>query len=161
GPRVAPGTYTVKLTAAGRSQTTTVRVLPDPRGDLPQAELEAETAFALRVRDDVSKLTGYVNQLRSVRDQLKARNTALAPRESDPGVADLLKSSRDAIARADTLEDKLHNPTAEVVYDILAMRGGTKLYSRLAPLQMWAVEADGAPTAGMQQVLQEQEAELA
>ena len=59
------------------------------------------------------------------------------------------------------IEDKLHNPTAEVVYDILAMRGGARLYSRLSPLQMWAVEADGAPTAGMMQVLAEQEKELA
>jgi DNA-binding transcriptional MerR regulator len=46
------------------------------------------------------------------------------------------------------------------VYDILAMRGGTRLYSRLAPLQMWASEAEGVPTAGMQQVLQKQEEEL-
>ena len=64
------------------------------------------------------------------------------------------------MTKADALEDKLHNPSAEVVYDILAMRGGTRLYSRLAPLQMWAVEAEGVPTAGMQQVLQEQEQEL-
>jgi hypothetical protein len=48
-----------------------------------------------------------------------------------------------------------------VVYDILAMRGGTRLYSRLAPLQMWAIEADGPPTSGMMQVLEVQEKELA
>ena len=41
------------------------------------------------------------------------------------------------------------------------MRGGTRLYSRLAPLQMWAIEAEGPPTAGMMQVLEEQEKELA
>jgi hypothetical protein len=35
------------------------------------------------------------------------------------------------------------------------------LYSRLAPLQMWAVEADGPPTTGMLQVLEGQEKELA
>jgi hypothetical protein len=54
----------------------------------------------------------------------------------------------------------LHNPTADVVYDILAMRGGARLYSRLSPLQMWAIEAEGAPTSGMKQVLAEQEKEL-
>ena len=41
------------------------------------------------------------------------------------------------------------------------MRGGTRLYSRLAFLQLSAVKGDGAPTAGMQQVLSEQEKELA
>ena len=63
--------------------------------------------------------------------------------------------------KAFAIEDKFHNPTAEVVYDILAMRGGARLYSRLSPLQMWAIEASGPPTAGMQAVLAEQEKELA
>jgi len=40
------------------------------------------------------------------------------------------------------------------------MRGGTRLYSRLAPLLMWAIESDGAPTQGMVEVLAAQEKEL-
>ena len=160
GPRVPPGSYTVKLTAGGKTLTAPLRVDPDPRGDLKQADLDAQAAFAVRVRDDISKLTDLVNQLRSVKDQLKARNAALAPRKAEAGVSDLIRASDTAIAAASALEDKLHNPTAEVVYDILAMRGGARLYSRLSPLQMWAVEATGAPTAGMTQVLAEQEKEL-
>ena len=109
----------------------------------------------------VSKVTGLVNEIRSVRDQLNARIRALEPLKAESAVADLVTSARAAVAKADALENKLHNPTAQVVYDILAMRGGTRLYSRLAPLQMWVVEAAGAPTAGMQQVLQQQELELA
>ena len=46
------------------------------------------------------------------------------------------------------------------MYDILAMRGGSRLYSRLAPLQMWATESEGPPTTGMVQVLEAQEKEL-
>jgi DNA-binding transcriptional MerR regulator len=112
------------------------------------------------VRDDISRLTDLVNQLRSVRDQLKARSAALEPRKAEQSIADLIKTSDAAMKKADALEDKLHNPTAEVVYDILAMRGGTRLYSRLAPLQMWAVEDEGLPTLGMKTVLEEQEQEL-
>jgi len=160
GPRVAPGTYTVRLTLDGKSQTAPVRVVPDPRGDRPQADLEAQAAFAVRVRDDVSKLTDMVNGVHSVRDQLKARIVALDPRKSESDIASLIASSQAAVTKADALEDTLHNPTAEVVYDILAMRGGTRLYSRLAPLQMWAIEGEGVPTAGMQQVLEKQEQEL-
>jgi len=161
GPRVAPGAYTVKLTATGRTETAQIKVVPDPRGDLPAAELEAQAAFAVRVRDDISRITDLVNQLRSVRDQLKARNAALESRKGTAGVADLVKESDAAIKRIDALEDKLHNPTAEVVYDILAMRGGTRLYSRLAFVQLSAVDGDGAPTEGMKQVLADQEKELA
>ncbi|HWT45689.1 MAG TPA: hypothetical protein VN085_06975, partial [Vicinamibacterales bacterium] len=160
GPMVPPGTYTVKLTAAGQTLTAPLKIVPDPRSSVPQDALEAQAAFGLRVRDDISRLTDLVNQLRSVRDQLKARSAALEPRKAEQSIADLIKTSDAAMKKADALEDKLHNPTAEVVYDILAMRGGTRLYSRLAPLQMWAVEDEGLPTLGMKTVLEEQEQEL-
>src|SRR5262249_6367327 len=79
---------------------------------------------------------------------------------SEVEIGKLIEASQQVAKKADALEDKLHNPTAEVVYDILAMRGGTRLYSRLAPLEMWIVESDGLPTAGMNQELDEQESEL-
>ncbi len=161
GPRALPGTYTVRLTAGGATLTSPVVVKPDPRGTASQTDLEAQLAYGLRIRDDVSKVTSLVNDLRSVKGQLKARAVALEPRRNEPPIAELLKSADGIVKKADALEDKLHNPTAEVVYDILAMRGGTRLYSRLAPLHDWAVEAEGAPTSGMTQVLEAQEKELA
>jgi hypothetical protein len=161
GPRAVPGPYTVRLTVDGKTETTPLQILADPRGAASQADLEAQLAHALRVRDDVTKLTSLVNDLRSVKEQLKSRAKALEPRKEEPGVTELLKASDEIVRKGDALEDKLHNPTAEVVYDILAMRGGTRLYSRLAPLQMWAVEGEGVPTSGMVQVLEAQEKELA
>jgi hypothetical protein len=160
GPVVVPGSYTVRLTGAGQPLTAPLQVVADPRGDLPTTDLWAQTTFALRVRDDISKLADLVNQVRAVRDQLKAHKTALEPRKTQEGIEALLKASDAALVRTDELESKLHNPTAQVVYDILAMRGGARLYSRLSPLQAWAIEAAGVPTAGMMQVLVEQEKEL-
>ena len=160
GPLVLPGTYTVRLSAAGKTLTAPLKVTADPRGDLSAADQQAQTTFALRVRDDISRLADLVNQVRSVRDQLKAHNTALESRKTQEGIDALIRASEAAIKRSDELEDKLHNPTAEVVYDILAMRGGARLYSRLSPLQAFAIEGSGPPTGGMQQVLTEQEKEL-
>jgi hypothetical protein len=160
GPLVVPGTYTVRLTAAGKTLTAPLKVVADPRGELPAADLQAQTTFALRVRDDISKLTDLVNQVRAVRDQLKSHNTALESRKTQEGIDALIRASEAAIKRSDEMENKLHNPTAEVVYDILAMKGGTRLYSRLSPLQNWASEPSGLPTAGMMQVLVDQEKEL-
>jgi photosystem II stability/assembly factor-like uncharacterized protein len=160
GPRAVPGTYRVRLTVDGKTVTSPLKIVPDPRGSSSQADLDAQLAFSLRVRDDISKLTDLVSHVRSVREQVQARAKALEARKSDAGVADLLKQTEAVVKRADAIEGRLHNPTAEIVYDILAMRGGTKLYSRLSPLQMWAIEAEGPPTAGMRQVLEVQEKEL-
>ena len=160
GPRAVPGTYTVKLTVDGQTFTTPLKILPDPENVTSQADLDAQLAFALRVRDDISRLTRLVNQLQSVREQLQARVKALQPRAGEAPIAAIVAVAKTAIDRADALEATFHNPTAEVVYDILAMRGGSRLYSRLAPLQMWATESEGPPTTGMVQVLEAQEKEL-
>jgi photosystem II stability/assembly factor-like uncharacterized protein len=161
GPIAVPGAYTVRLAVDGQTLTSPLKIVPDPNGSASPADLEAQFAFALRVRDAISRLTKQVNQVRSVREQLQERIKVLGTRRAERGIGELVTSMEGAVKAATTLEERLHNPTAEVVYDILAMRGGTKLYSRLAPLQMWAIEAEGAPTAGMLQVLKEQETELA
>jgi cell division septum initiation protein DivIVA len=151
----------VRLTVDGQTLTSPLRIVPDPERSAPQADLDAQLQFALRVRDDISKLTAVVNRVRSVREQLQARVKALESRKAETTVATLISGAEGSIKKAIALEDRLHNPSAEVVYDILAERGGTRLYSRLAPLMMWAVEGEGQPTVGMLQVLEAQEKELA
>jgi photosystem II stability/assembly factor-like uncharacterized protein len=160
GPRAVPGAYQVRLTVKGHTFTSPFAVLPDPRGSASAGELEAQLAFALRVRDGISRLTDLANRIRSAREQLQARAKALEPRRNETDVGELLKQVASVVGKADALEERLHNPKAEIVYDILAMRGGTRLYSRLSPLQMWAIEGEGAPTDGMRQVLAAQEQEL-
>jgi hypothetical protein len=132
-------------------------VRPDPRVKVSQADLEAEVAFTLRVRDDLTRLTQMVDSLRSIRQQLRSHNELL---KSDERAKELVTASEALVTRLDALENQMHNPTAEVVYDILAMKGGTRLYSRLAPLMDWASDGSGAPTQGMRDVLAEQEKEL-
>ena len=157
GPLVVPGTYTVKLTVDGKSASVPLAVKADPRSQASQADLEAQLAFGLEVRDQITRLTHGVNQLRSVKEQLQARRTALA---GTAKAAALLKDADAASARVDAFEAEIHNPRAEIVYDILAMKGGAKLYSRLSPLLDWSTDGDGVPTAGMRQVLADQKHEL-
>jgi photosystem II stability/assembly factor-like uncharacterized protein len=161
GPQAVSGKYTVRLTVDGQTLTSPLTVSPDPRGSLPQAELESQLEFSLRVRDTISKLTGLVDSLRSVKSQLAEREKALASRKGETPVADLLKASRTVVEKIDGVEARLHNPKALVTYDILAERGGARLYSRLSPLLMWTTSGDAAPTQGMQDVLSEYEKELA
>jgi photosystem II stability/assembly factor-like uncharacterized protein len=161
GPRALPGDYTLRLRAGGESAETTVTVLPDPRSDVPRADLEAQLDFALELRDELARVTRAVRTVRSLRDQLEARGAVLAAQGGDPGARELIKAGEALVERLDDLEARLHNPAAEVTYDILAGRGGgAQLYSQLAPLYSFACGGSGAPTQGMREVAAELGARL-
>ena len=157
GPLAVPGVYTLRLSADGQQQTAKLVVKPDPRVQLSQADLEAHQAFALQVRDAISRLAGDVNRLKAVREQLEGHLKVLGP---DRRASELVGMSKSLIERLNELESRIHNPEAEVAYDILARKGGAKLYSRLSPLLMFVNEGDGLPTQGMKDVFTEQQKEL-
>jgi hypothetical protein len=98
-----------------------------------------------------------VNRLRSIRQQLSSRNELL---RGNAKAEQLIKDSTALIAKLDELEAKFHNPKAEVVYDILAMRGGAKLYSRMSGVFDAVKDPDGLPTQGVREVFAEQKREL-
>jgi photosystem II stability/assembly factor-like uncharacterized protein len=154
-PRVAPGGYTVTLTVSGRTQKVPLVVRPDPRSTVPPSDLDVQARFALGLRDAVDRLSRVVSQIRSVRAQLQLRRTAL---ESHSAAGPWVKAAGDLVGKCDALEAKLHNPEAQVEYDILAK--GSRLYSRLAPLLVFSTSDDGAPTQGMREVATELTAEL-
>jgi hypothetical protein len=157
GPMALPGAYTLRLTVDGRSLATPVEVRLDPRVTVSRADLEEQQAFALTLREDLTRLSGTVHDLRAVREQVRARAASLRGVSAAAPVVE----AADALAgRCDALEERLHNPGAEVTYDILARPGGAKLYSRLAPLYSWARAGDGKPTQGMREVHAELRKEL-
>jgi hypothetical protein len=113
--------------------------------------------FVLGLRDDLNRLARTVEAIRSVREQVLARNALLKGNEA---ARELVQSGEALSAKCDDLEGRLHNPKAQISYDILAMKGGTQLYSKLAPLYSWAHEADGRPTQGMREMAAEHRKEL-
>jgi hypothetical protein len=156
---VLPGDYPVRLTVAGRALTQPLRVEPDPRSTATAADLEAQLTFALEVRDRMSRIADMIVTIRGVREQLKDRRQRLG---ADPRTAPLVASGDQLIARLDAIERVIHNPDAEIDYDVLTGRdGGTKLYSKLAWLLGSADDHDGPPTQGMREVGAELAAELA
>ena len=157
GPMAIPGAYSVRLTVGGTQLTRKFNLLPDPRVQLAEADYKAQLATALAIRDDVTRLTLLVRQLRSVRQQLKVRNDLL---KNDAKAAQLTKDSEAMMKKLDDLEKQIHNPEAEVVYDILAFKGGAKLYSRIASLHDQAADGDGPPTQGVREVYADQKKEL-
>ena len=157
GPLLLPGSYTVRLTAGGQTVTAPMKVLQDPRIEVSGEDLKAQVDMALAMRDDITRLTRLVVRLRSVRKQLADRNVLL---KEMPEAGGFVKDAGTLIGKLDDLEARLQNPKAEVSYDILAMKGGTKLYSRLAVLYSDVQDADGLPTQGMLEVYAAQKKEL-
>jgi photosystem II stability/assembly factor-like uncharacterized protein len=183
GPLVNPGVFTLKLTIGAVTQTAKLQVLPDPRTISPgvwartaarlagtdasltaeailsrvewpaQAEeLKEQIELTLKIRDDITTLSRIVEQIRRIRGQIVARNDLL---RDDARAKSLVKASRDLLPRLDALEEKLHNPKAKIPYDILAQKGGAKLYSQLVWLFEMMKDSDGAPTQGIRELFDE------
>ncbi|HEX3150433.1 MAG TPA: hypothetical protein VHR66_20310 [Gemmataceae bacterium] len=201
GPRVAPGVYTIKVIADGKTFSGKMEVKMDPRVTEPRGvqvgkqvpqkidiaprvadpkdaaklenapgilrrnnldvvrdEAKEQEQFALKLRDDITRLTEIVRELRSIRKQVELHQQIL---EKQTKAKAFLKQEKELATKLDELEAKLHNPKAKVVYDILAQKGGAKLYSQLSALLDFASDGEGPPTQGMKELAEEFEKELA
>ena len=70
GPLVLPGTYTVRLTANGKTQTTSLVVKMDLRVKTAPAGLREQFELAMRLASTVRESSHAVSQARSVQEQL-------------------------------------------------------------------------------------------
>jgi hypothetical protein len=150
GPVALPGEYTLRLNVSGVAYAQTVRVEPDPASTASPADLAAQLAFGLELRDRMSQITDLVVRIRDVRDQLRAYEMRLATRQE---AADLAAQARRISSGLAEVEAVLIESQAEVDYDVLAGRqGGAKLASRLGWLAGGALDHEGPPTQGMREV---------
>jgi hypothetical protein len=157
GPLALPGTYMLRLRVNGKTLPTKATIAPDPRVKIPMADLRKQLELILAIRADISRLTSMVDQIRSLRVQLQAREKLL---QNNAKAKPLISLGQKLIKKLDTLEAKLHNPRAEVTYDILAQKGGAQLYSQLIFLYEALKDSDGLPTQGVQEVYAEMKKEL-
>ena len=153
GPLVPPGRYTATLTIGKLSAKTTFEVLSDQRSKTSAADIAKDYAFARTLILEIDRARQMIEGVRALRHQLNAQLNALKVGVSDEGKALALRTSGAALNKKLTsIEGKLHNPSAKVVYDVLSGRdGGAKLYHQLVPLYAWAQSADDAPTQGMRE----------
>ncbi len=72
GHLVAPGSYTVKLTVAGKSYTQPLIVTQDPRIPAPAADFEAQQTLTSALDASVDEMLRDVNRVTKVRAQLRS-----------------------------------------------------------------------------------------
>jgi photosystem II stability/assembly factor-like uncharacterized protein len=88
GPEVLPGTYTVKLTANGKSQTQTLTVKMDPRVKTGADALAQQFDLSIQAYNGMQQTYANSERIRKLRSQIK---TAMERLDGGP-VADALKA---------------------------------------------------------------------
>ena len=101
GPRVLPGTYTVKLTKGDQTYTEKLEVAIDPRAKYSTDERKAQFDLAMKVYKELEHMTFGVEAIEGVRDAANARAAKLP--EKDP----LRKQLQQLAADCDTLRSKI------------------------------------------------------
>jgi photosystem II stability/assembly factor-like uncharacterized protein len=71
GPIVAPGTYTVRLVAGGKTFTQPIEIVRDPRIATSHADLDLSVKVQLRLRDNISAAADMINSIEIMRKQLE------------------------------------------------------------------------------------------
>jgi photosystem II stability/assembly factor-like uncharacterized protein len=128
GPMAVPGTYTVRLEADGRSWDASFQILADPRLAVAPADLDAQFALYLRIRDQLTKTHGAIVDIRA----LKAR----------------LDPAHPAVAQLTALEGELTQLKAKSHSDYRSFP--PMLNHRLTDLAKVVAEGDYAPTKSME-----------
>ena len=152
GPWVLPGTYQVRLTADGQTQTQplTVRLDPDLQG-ITEGDLQAQYTLSKDIQAQVSRADEGVIRARHIRDQVRDRmkqaNAAPVTAAGDALVKKLTAVEEDLYqVRNHANEDPLNFPI--------------KINNRLAALEGIVEGADARPTDQSYEIFKQEKAEL-
>src|SRR5262249_47193696 len=96
GPRVAPGAYEVRFTAAGRTMTAPLQVVGDPRLPTTPADYQKQYDLLLRIRNKLTETHDAIVRIREVRDQVKA----VADHAKSAGGDEAIGKAADALSRS-------------------------------------------------------------
>jgi len=142
-PKVAPGTYRVRLTAGGRSLVEAFEVRPNPTSPATKEDLKAQFDLLEAIRDDLSAAHETVMKIRDVRTQVQD----LGGRAKRLGKGDDLEKRAAALTEKLTaVELELTNP--EIKADEDSLNYEPKLDHDFTYLAAIVASADRRPTAG-------------
>ncbi|PYQ51290.1 MAG: sialidase [Acidobacteria bacterium] len=101
GPRVVPGTYTVKMTKDKNVYTTQLRLVADPRTTATADDLRAQFDLSMKLYNLLNDMTYAVDRINGVRMALDDRLSKLPPNDA------VAKRLRTASAQVDELRKKI------------------------------------------------------
>jgi photosystem II stability/assembly factor-like uncharacterized protein len=109
GPIVAPGTYTVRVTVNGHTASQSLAVLDPPNTPGTPSQIQETVKMLLHIRDDISTVSGMVNQIEWLRKQLQTIEAMLRD-EHNPAQANTLQAVENMDKKMQAVENKLLSP---------------------------------------------------
>jgi hypothetical protein len=142
GPRVAPGTYQLRFTAAGRTLSEPLQVVSDPRVPTTAEDGQKQYDLLLKIRNKLTETHDAVRQIREVRDQVKT----VADHAKAAGGDDAIAQAAESLAKSLTsVEEALYQTKNQSSQDPLNYP--IRLNNKLSALAGVVASADAAPTA--------------
>lgn len=135
GPRVVPGTYTVKLVSGGKSWTEKLDIGLDPRDPFTLADRKAQFDAAMKASDLFGRMTDLDYQVAAVR---KAAHARAEGAKGDPA---LQKQLNDLAGEADAIRKQIVATTLGG-----AITGELRLREYLDEVYGAIINYEGAPT---------------
>jgi hypothetical protein len=155
GPRVVPGRYEARLTAAGQTLSQPIEVRKDPRVAATDADLAKQQELLLKIRDELTAAHDAIGRLRAVRDQAK---TATERAKGSPAEK-AVQEAADALGKKLTaVEEALYQTKNRSSQDPLNFP--IRLNNKLAALAGTVGSADAAPTEQSYAVFDELKAKV-
>jgi photosystem II stability/assembly factor-like uncharacterized protein len=155
GPRAVPGEYQVRLTVGDWSDMRAFSLLPDPRVEVSQADLEEQFDFLIRIRDRVSEANRAVERIRDIKKQLEG----VAERAEGHSDADTISAvSKELRERLSGIEAEIYQVKNRSNQDPLNYP--IRLNNKIAALTGVVSSADAKPTAQSYAVYEELSAQL-
>jgi hypothetical protein len=145
GPLAPPGTYQVRLTAAGETRTQSFTISRNPNvAGLADADLVEQFTLAIQIREKVTQANEAVIRIRSLKDQVADRVKQWAATQKDKKLSKAAVAGESLTASLTEVEGEIYQYRNQSSQDPLNYP--IKLNNKLAALQGVVEGGDGRPT---------------
>jgi len=156
GPKVAPGTYTLRVKYAGQTLSEPFEVRPNPNAGATAEDLKKQYDLLRQAREGLSACHDGAQQIRDVKSQVRE----IGDRAEKLGKGKTLKDRGKALSdKLTVIEKKLVNPDIKSNQDVLNFEPA--LDHQFAGLATVAASADARPTDSSPIYLKQVQSELA
>jgi photosystem II stability/assembly factor-like uncharacterized protein len=142
GPRVVPGTYSVRLNVGDQSMTVPAEIKQDPRTSATPADLQAQFEFLLAANRKLTEVHTAIERIREVRKQLDDLRKRVG---SDAKGKPLVDAAKALDTKMTAIEEALYQTKNRSPQDPLNFP--IRLNDKLANVADSASYGDFAPTA--------------